>query len=140
MKKMGREEKYRKESKEHRFWYNVLNAVLGTFVFVLIYKIWLEDENNFLKIWLTMVLTGIFVSWTLRILCHYWGDKNVNGQEFLTHLFISIFYAVIIWFGIIRFMFIAITNIWWLLLTLFFTKMFIFLFSDWLADKITFGG
>lgn len=138
---MGREEvkTVYKNKSNHSMLYRILNAMLGTITFVAIYKIWLDDDNNYLYIFLAMLLSGILVSWTLRICCGYY-ETNMTIQHSIKNLINVLIYVTLVWGGIISWLFEAVPEIWMLILILMMTKLFVFLVSDYFADKMTFGG
>ena len=139
MKKMGRQEITKKRSGSHKYIYKILNAIIGTIVFVVIYKIWLEKENNFVWIFLTLLISGIFVSWTLRLFCKYYQSES-DLQFIISNLLIGIFYAIIVWFHVFNYLINKFPVLFELIIVIIFVKFFIFLLSDYISDSITFGG
>lgn len=139
MKKMGREEIKKVKESNHKILYQLLNALLGTLVFVLIYKIWLDDDNNYFYIFLAIILSGLLVSWTLRLFCKYF-ETNLTVQHTMKNFFIALIYATLVWAGGISWIFSRFSDFWDLIVVLMLTKLLVFLLSDFLSDKIAFGG
>jgi len=119
--------------------YNLLNALLSTVLFVAIYKIWLINDNNFLFIFLAITLTGVLVSWTLRLILRNF-DANFTIQHSVKSLVVGLTYAFLVWFGLISWLFGEFPKILDLIIVLLLVKTFVFLLADFLADKISFGG
>lgn len=136
---MGREEVKIKQSGSHKLLYQLLNALLGTLVFVLIYKIWLDEDNNYFYIFLAIILSGLFVSWTLRLFCKYF-ETNLTVQHTMKNFLIGTIYATLVWAGGITWLFEKFPDFWDLIVVLMLTKILVYLLSDFLSDKIAFGG
>lgn len=129
------------------FW----NTVVFTSMFLLIFKIWLEEMDNewlwyyiipynlkFLWIFAVNFLLGIVVSLFVRISTGYseYAIKPIN--DVLRNFFQSMLYSGIIWIGVIQYFF-ETFSLGWVIIILFGTKIIIFLLAEMLADKVSFG-
>jgi hypothetical protein len=124
------------------FMYSLLNALFSTLLFVATYYFYLNTVSGLLQLVLlftSSVITGIIGSWIARTICHFYKNKFHDMQFITRNLFISLFYSILIFIGVITFIFesfdlIAVITI------LLVIKSVLFFACDFLADKFTFGG
>lgn len=143
------------------FGYNVLNAMFSTIIFVAFYFFYIlqlpRDIVQFLLIFAATIISGILGGFIARILTAYYNDIWKTNQ-FLSKTVIAAFiYTIIVFAGLYGFImtryvdFATITvaefmiymvskDFLEIIAVLVAIKLIIFLFSDYAADKMTFGG
>lgn len=133
-----------------KYW--VINSLMFILGFVCIYKFWLKSLPNEwefyyyiipfnLKLTLIFLVNfglGMIISFMVRIMVGYWEKKFHPVNFVMRNFFQSAIYSLLIWIGVIEYLFETL-SLMDLLLALFFAKMFVFYMSEDLADKIAFG-
>lgn len=127
-----------------RILHALLTALLSFALFFLVYRIFMNSERTYWKIWMVLSLTGLISSLTARALLKYWDHSVKPLKEYLQNLLIPAIYAVVVFAGGIDYLFDAVQSgemKYSTFLIIFYTiKLFVYLLADYLSDKMTFEG
>ncbi|WP_371801758.1 hypothetical protein [Candidatus Lokiarchaeum ossiferum] len=125
-----------------RLAYNISNAFLSTLLFFAIYRLYFQSIDNFWIIWACLCGCGFIGSVIIRGIMRFWDGTRKTIQNIVQNILIGAIYAGFILIGFVSFMFDQYFSGKWdwqtFLIVFAFTKFFVFLLSDFIADSITF--
>jgi len=161
--KVKEREKVIEYKTEHRpmIGYQILSAIFSTLLFVFVYFLYiLPRERDFASFCLLVVLnilSGVIGSWMARIFTLNFSQLIKTFQYINRELIGSLIYSLVVFFGLFDFVIIRYIDINTMTIAEFLIyllsreflevvaillafKIFVYLLSDFLSDKITFAG
>lgn len=159
-----RERVIEREEQRHRkptLGYLILTAVFSSLVFLFLYYGYLIIEYDgirlFFAIFVANILAGLIGSWVARMFTANFDDITKTSQQINRALISALIYTIIVYVGLLRFLqeryvdiksmaivdfcwFVVSKEFWEVLAILIAVKAFVYLFSDFMADKFSFGG
>jgi fructose-specific phosphotransferase system IIC component len=142
-----------------RLFYTILVTFFGALFFTVPYLLYLaklpRGVELFGYIFLWNILAGILAGIVARLLTAYKGNLFKTSQTLTKNILYAIIYSVLVYFGMIQYIFakynvsydsvwvflqyLGTSNFWELVGFLMVLKLIVYLGSDFISDKITFG-